>query len=231
MLRFLVLTVMPDMVRAFFSDGVVGRGIAEGLVSVEVKNLRDFSPNTRVDDAPFGGGAGMVMAVPPLIGGIAWFKERAPEARVVLLCPQGVPFTQARARRFADEGGDWILVCGRYEGIDERVRQKLVDEEISIGDFVLSGAEPAAACLIDAACRLVPGVLGNQESVRQESFEQGLLEYPQYTRPREVLGLEVPEVLLSGDHARIAAWRREQAIRRTRARRPDLLPKGEREDG
>lgn len=223
MLRFLVLTVMPDMVRAFFSDGVAARGIAQGLVAVEVHNLRDFSPNTRVDDAPYGGGAGMVMAAPPIVAGIAHLKEIAPGARTVLLCPQGARFTQARARRFAEEGGDWILLCGRYEGVDERVREKLVDEELSVGDFVLSGAEPAAACVIDAACRLVPGVLGNEESVREESFEAGLLEYPQYTRPREILGLQVPEVLLSGDHARIAAWRREEALRRTRERRPDLL--------
>jgi len=191
---------------------------------VQVTDIRDFAEGKHrvTDDVPYGGGAGMVMKPEPLVKAIEAAKQRRPSARVILMSPQGARFDQARAQALVRDG-ELILVCGRYEGVDERVLG-WIDEELSVGDFVLTGGELAALAVIDAAARLVPGVLGNDLSPQSESFAgEGLLEGPQYTRPPEFRGLKVPEVLLSGDHAKIAQWRREQALSRTRERRPDLL--------
>jgi tRNA (guanine37-N1)-methyltransferase len=220
-----VLTLFPRMVAAPLEESILGKAAGKGLLRVKVTDVRDFAPGKHrvTDDVPYGGGAGMVMKPEPLVAAIEAAKEREPRARVVLLSPQGVPFEQGKAEELARHGA-LVLVCGRYEGVDERVL-RWVDEEISLGDFVLNGGEVAALALIEAMARLVPGVLGNALSAHSESFSggDGLLEGPQYTRPPEFRGLPVPEVLLSGDHEKIARWRKEQAVARTRERRPDLL--------
>jgi tRNA (guanine37-N1)-methyltransferase len=220
-----VLTLFPRMVAAPLEESILGKAAGKGLLRVKVTDIRDFAQGKHrvTDDVPYGGGAGMVMKPEPLVAAIEAAKEREPRARVVLLSPQGVPFEQGKAEELARHGA-LVLVCGRYEGVDERVL-RWVDEEISLGDFVLNGGEVAALALIEAMARLVPGVLGNALSAHSESFSggDGLLEGPQYTRPPEFRGLPVPEVLLSGDHEKIARWRKEQAVARTRERRPDLL--------
>jgi tRNA (guanine37-N1)-methyltransferase len=220
-----VLTLFPRMVAAPLEESILGKAAGKGLLRVKVTDIRDFAPGKHrvTDDVPYGGGAGMVMKPEPLVAAIEAAKEREPRARVVLLSPQGAPFEQRKAEELAGHGA-LVLVCGRYEGVDERVL-RWVDEEISLGDFVLNGGEVAALALIEAMARLVPGVLGNALSAHAESFSggDGLLEGPQYTRPPEFRGLRVPEVLLSGDHEKIARWRKEQAVARTRERRPDLL--------
>ncbi|MFB6263808.1 MAG: tRNA (guanosine(37)-N1)-methyltransferase TrmD, partial [Bradymonadaceae bacterium] len=195
----------------------------DSALSVEVIDIRDFAADAHrtTDDSPYGGGAGMVMKPGPLVRAIEYAREDRPDAPRILLTPQGEPFEQSTARELSEESG-MILVCGRYEGVDERVREGWIDREISLGDFVLSGGETAAMAVLEAVARLVPGVLGNEASLDEESFADGRLEYPQYTRPRSFRGREVPEVLLSGDHGRIAEWRREQSRRRTLNRRPDL---------
>lgn len=215
-----VLTLHPEMVRGPLLGSVLGRAADAGLLRIGVHDIRDhgLGRHRSVDDAPFGGGAGMVMRVDVVAASLA--TVRRPDSYVVLLGPAGRPFVQAEARRLATLT-HLVLICGHYEGIDARI-ESLIDEEISLGDFVLTGGEIAACAVADAVCRLVPGVLGNERSAEDESFSHGLLEYPQYTRPREWNGQEVPEVLLSGHHARIERWRREQAEERTRARRPDL---------
>jgi tRNA (guanine37-N1)-methyltransferase len=220
-----VLTLCPRLIAAPLEESILGKAREKGLLRVKVTDIRDFAEGKHhvTDDVPYGGGAGMVMKPEPLVAAIEAAKEREPSARVVLLSPQGAPFGQRKAEELATQGA-LVLVCGRYEGVDERVL-RWVDEEISIGDFVLTGGEVAALALIDAMARLVPGVLGNALSAQAESFSggDGLLEGPQYTRPPEFRGMRVPEVLLSGDHEKIARWRREQAVARTRERRPDLL--------
>jgi len=219
-----VLTLFPRMVRGPLEESIVGKAIERGLLRARVRDIRDYATDKHrtTDDTPYGGGAGMVMKPEPVVAAIeAARAAMGGQARVILLDPQGRPFTQAVARELY-EVGRLILVCGRYEGFDERIRA-FVDDEISLGDFVLTGGELAALCVVDATARLVPGVLGNEASAGAESFEEGLLEYPQYTRPPEFRGMKVPEVLLSGDHARIARWRRQQALLRTRERRPDLF--------
>jgi tRNA (guanine37-N1)-methyltransferase len=219
-----VLTLFPRMIEAPLEESILGKARAAGLLRVTVTDIRSFAEGKHrvTDDVPYGGGAGMVMKPEPLVAAIEAAKAREPSARVLLLSPQGRRFDQRAAQELVAQG-NLILVCGRYEGVDERVL-KFVDEEISLGDFVLTGGEFAALAVIDAAARLVPGVLGNADSAASESFSgEGLLEGPQYTRPPEFRGLKVPDVLLSGDHAKIAAWRREQALLRTRDRRPDLL--------
>ena len=224
MLSVEVLTLFPRMIAAPLEESILGKARAAGLLRVDVTDIREFAEGKHrvTDDVPYGGGAGMVMKPEPLVAAIEAAKARQPSARVILMSPQGARFTQEKAQELSGRES-LILVCGRYEGVDERVL-KFVDEEISLGDFVLTGGEFAALAVIDAAARLLPGVLGNAESAVQESFSgEGLLEGPQYTRPPEFRGLRVPEVLLSGDHARIAGWRREQAMARTRERRPDLL--------
>jgi tRNA (guanine37-N1)-methyltransferase len=219
-----VLTLFPRMVRAPLEESILGKALVKGLLRVEVTDIRDYAEGKHrvTDDVPYGGGAGMVMKPEPLVAAIEAARQRQPGARVVLLSPQGAPLAQGKAQEMAGRGA-LVLVCGRYEGVDERVLG-WVDEEISLGDFVLNGGEIAALAVIEAVARLVPGVLGNELSAQAESFSaEGLLEGPQYTRPPEFRGLKVPEVLLSGDHGKIARWRKEQAVARTRERRPDLL--------
>jgi tRNA (guanine37-N1)-methyltransferase len=224
-MRFDVITIFPRMVEAGLAEGVVGRARERGLIDVKVRNLRDFTTDRHhvVDDVPFGGGPGMVMKPEPFFAAMeAVAAERGKPGSVVMLSPAGRPFTQAEAGRFAGRS-HLVLLCGRYEGIDERVRERWVTDEVSIGDYVLSGGEVPALVVIDAVSRLVPGVVGDEQSVEGDSFVRGLLDYPHYTRPAEYAGQQVPEVLLSGHHAEIRRWRRQQALRRTWERRPDLL--------
>ena len=228
-MRIDLLTLFPEAVEPLLACSIVGRARAAGIVSIRCTNIRDFATDRHqsVDDRPFGGGPGMIMMCGPLFDAVAKVEREDPRPAVrILLTPQGARFTQSMARELA--GLERLLViCGHYEGFDERIREGLKPREISIGDYVLSGGEPAAMVLVDAVVRLLPGALGDEESIEHESFSDGLLEYPQYTRPREFCGLNVPEVLLSGDHARIEQWRREQSLRRTRERRPDLIEKGQ----
>ena len=225
MTRIDVITIFPKMVEAGLTEGVVGRARTAGLLDIVVHNLRDFTTDKHhvVDDVPFGGGPGMVMKPEPFFAALAAIGERrgTPDA-VVMLTPAGGRFTQDVARRLA-KVNHLVLLCGRYEGIDERVREALATEEISIGDYVLSGGEIPALAVIDAVARLVPGVVGDDQSVEADSFTRGLLDYPHYTRPAEFDGRTVPEVLLSGHHGEIRRWRRETALQRTVDRRPDLL--------
>ncbi|MBK7972512.1 MAG: tRNA (guanosine(37)-N1)-methyltransferase TrmD [Deltaproteobacteria bacterium] len=224
-MRFDVLTLFPGLFPPYLDQGVLGRGIRDGLVSVEIHDIRDEGEGKHrtVDDVPFGGGAGMVMKPGPIVRWIRRLEtDGARHTRVVLLSPQGPRLTNETAMRLAGEDRI-ILVCGRYEGIDDRVREHFVDEEVSIGDYVLTGGELPALVLLDVVSRFVPGVVGNDESVRSDSLYDGLLKYPQYTQPRDFEGIGVPDVLLSGDHGRIAAWRREATLRRTASLRPDLL--------
>lgn len=215
------MTIFPEFFEVPLSVSVVGRAIHAGRLEAALVDLRDFGSGAhrQVDDAPYGGGAGMVMMVEPLAAALGTL----PDARKVLLTPGGEVLSQETLARWSALD-HLALVCGRYEGIDERVAEHLVDEQVSLGDFVLAGGEAAALAIVEGVARLLPGVLGNPESLRRESFSDGLLEEPQYTRPAEFRGWKVPEVLLSGDHARIEAWRHEQRRRRTRQRRPDLLP-------
>jgi len=220
-----VITIFPRMVEAGLAEGVVGRARTSGLLDIVVHNLRDYTTDKHhvVDDVPFGGGPGMVMKPEPFFAALAAIRERrgTPDA-VVLLTPAGMPFTQAGARRLVARE-HIVLLCGRYEGIDERVREALATEELSIGDYVLSGGEIPALAVIDAVARLVPGVVGDQQSVAGDSFTRGLLDYPHYTRPAECEGRAVPGVLLSGHHGDIRRWRRNAALERTAERRPELL--------
>lgn len=218
-----VLTLFPAMLNGPLAESILGRAQAAGLLEVAVHNLRDWAEGRHqvTDDTPCGGGDGMVMKVEPIARALAALRERSPGARVLLMSPQGRPFRQAEARRLSREAG-LVFVCGRYEGFDERVRT-LVDEELSLGDFVLTGGEPAALAMIDAVARLLPGVLGAAGSAEHDSFSDGLLEYPQYTRPIDFAGMRVPDVLLSGNHQAVAAWRRREQLRRTLLRRPELL--------
>lgn len=216
-----VLTLFPEMFPGPLSAGVTGRGLATGLVRLKVHNLRDYTHDRhrQVDDVPYGGGAGMVLKPEPIFEAV---RAREGKGPVILLTPQGELLNQRLVRQLAGYD-DIYLICGRYEGVDERVATHLVDKEISIGDYVLTGGELPAMVVIDAVSRLVGGVLGSEESPKDESFDQHLLEYPHYTRPAEFEGHEVPEVLRSGHHAEIERWRRVQAAERTRRRRPDLL--------
>jgi len=216
-----VLTLFPEMFPGPLGAGVTGRGLASGLVTLRVHNLRDYTHDRhrQVDDVPYGGGAGMVLKPEPIFEAV---RARTGTGPVILLTPQGEVVNQGLVRELASHD-DLFLICGRYEGVDERVAAHLVDREISIGDYVLTGGELPAMVLIDAVSRLVTGVLGSEESPRDESFDQHLLEYPHYTRPAEFEGHPVPEVLRSGHHAEIERWRRAQAAERTRRRRPDLL--------
>ena len=224
-MRFDVVSLFPEMFRILSEEGVVGRALSRGLIELEVWNPRVFTddPHRTVDDRPYGGGPGMVMKPEPLIAAIEAAKQRhGGKVRTVYMSPQGAGLTHERIKAFS-EASSLILIAGRYEGIDERVIQTVVDEECSIGDYVLSGGELAAMVVIDAVARLVPGVLGHQESAMQDSFSGGLLDYPHYTRPECTQWGDVPPVLLSGDHAAIVRWRNKQALGRTWLRRPDLL--------
>jgi tRNA (guanine37-N1)-methyltransferase len=228
-MRVHVFCTLPDMLASPLEAGVIKRAQECGALEVLLHDLHALSPDPhhKVDDCPYGGGPGMVLRVDVVAHavesvfdiGAAELKERFP---FILLTPQGVPFDQEMARSLSGEQ-TLVFLCGRYEGVDERIREHLVGREISLGDYVLSGGETAAAVVIEAVARLLPGVLGNEESLQEESFARGLLEYPQYTRPAEFRGWEVPEVLTSGDHGNIKKWRDEQSRQRTRLRRPDLL--------
>jgi len=231
-LRIDILTLFCEMFDGFLAASIVGRAIGRGLVEVHRTNIRDFARDAygSVDDAPFGGGPGMVLMCQPIFDAVELVRQQAdPPGKVILLSPQGVPLNQAMVAELAEEPR-LILLAGHYEGFDERIRTGLADAEVSLGDFVLSGGEVAAMALIDAIVRVVPGALGKDASTKDESFSRGLLEYPQYTRPREYRGMKVPDVLLSGDHAKIAAWRAEHARLRTMQRRPDLWEKHKRRE-
>ncbi|MCL2198712.1 MAG: tRNA (guanosine(37)-N1)-methyltransferase TrmD [Defluviitaleaceae bacterium] len=223
-MTFHVLTLFPEMIREFATHSILGRAAKAGLVEVKPLNIRDFAINKhgQVDDAPYGGGAGMVMMAQPIFDAFSSLSTTQ-NTPVIYLSPQGHVLTQARAQQLSQEK-EIILICGHYEGLDERIIEEIVTEEISIGDYVLTGGEPAACVLIDAVSRLIPGVLGKEESHQNESFSQSnLLEHPHYTRPPIFRGREVPEILLSGHHGNIEKWRQEEAIRRTKSKRPDLL--------
>jgi tRNA (guanine37-N1)-methyltransferase len=230
MLRVDIITIFPDYFREAFDYGIIRRARAAGLVNIQAHDLRAWTVDKHhvVDDRPFGGGDGMVLKPEPIFAAVeslAGARRRdgiTAGKRVVLLSPQGRPFTQSLAAEFAD-GEQLVLICGRYEGVDERVAEALVTDEISIGDYVLSGGEPAALTVIDATVRLLPGALGSETSAANESFSDGLLDCPQYTRPPEFEGMRAPEVLLNGNHGEIARWRREAGLEKTKRNRPDLL--------
>ena len=226
MKQYFILTLFPEMVEQTLSHSIMGRAQKDGLISIKAVNIRDYTLNKQkhVDDDPYGGGAGMLMQGQPIYDAYQSIMPQAAGARVVYLTPQGRTFTQSIAEELAREES-LVFLCGHYEGIDERLIEEIVTDELSIGDFVLTGGELAAAAVIDAVSRLTPGVLGKEESFVDESFSDGLLEYPQYTRPPVFMGREVPEVLLSGHHENVAKWRREQALLRTAEKRPDLLAK------
>jgi tRNA (guanine37-N1)-methyltransferase len=220
-MRIAVVTLFPSFIETYVSEGVIGRGVERGLAEVEAIDIRDFTDDAyrTVDDVPFGGGAGMVLKAEPVARAI---DSCGKDNHRVMLAPSGRPFQQSDAERWS-KMASLVLVCGRYEGIDDRVQKDHIDETISIGDYVLSGGELAALVVLDCTLRLVPGFLGNDQSVMQESFTDGLLEHPHYTRPSDWRGTRVPDVLLSGHHARINAWRRQASLERTVAVRPDLL--------
>ena len=228
-MKFDVLTLFPDLFASLLKESILGRAVKGGIVDIKLVDIRSFArgPHRVTDDRPFGGGSGMVMKPGPICRALDALNQECSEgdsdkSTVILLTPQGKTFDQAQAWKLSNLKRI-VLVCGRYEGVDERIRTGYVDMEISIGDYVLSGGELGAMVVIDAVSRLLPGVLGCKQSIQEDSFQGGVLEYPQYTRPPDYRGWSVPEILLSGDHARIAQWRREQAIIRTAGRRPELL--------
>jgi tRNA (guanine37-N1)-methyltransferase len=231
MLRFDIITIFPEFFREAIDCGIVRRARNAGLVEIIAHDLRQWTRDKHhvVDDRPFGGGDGMVLKPEPIFAGVealtgAARREDLPaNTRVVLLSAQGEVFTQALGKDLSQSESRIVLLCGRYEGVDERVSDALVTDEVSIGDYVLSGGEPAAMVMMDAVVRLLPGALGSETSAVYESFSEGLLDYPQYTRPPDFRGMKVPEVLLSGNHAEIARWRKEAALEKTRRKRPDLL--------
>lgn len=221
-----ILTLFPDMFAGPFDNSIIKRAREKGMLEIHLTNIRDFAHDKHriVDDYPFGGGSGMVMKPEPVFEAVEHVTAggKGSAARVILLCPQGRVFDQETAKRLAREA-HLVFICGHYEGIDERVRERIVDEELSIGDFVLTGGEIPAMVVVDAISRLIPGVLGDEESFIHDSFYDGILEHPQYTRPREFEGMPVPEVLLNGNHEKIRLWRRKMSLQRTMERRPDLL--------
>ncbi|MBN1849032.1 MAG: tRNA (guanosine(37)-N1)-methyltransferase TrmD [Deltaproteobacteria bacterium] len=225
-MKFDILTLFPQMFPPFYQEGVLGRAIKKGLVDINLINIRSFArgPHKVTDDRPYGGGNGMVMKPGPVHRAIKSIERIKGPSMVILLTPQGQTFDQSIAWDLS-KLDQLIIVCGRYEGVDERIRAGYIDREISIGDYILSGGELGAMVIVDAVSRLIPGVLGGERSNLEDSFEQGLIEYPHYTRPRIFEGMEVPNVLLSGDHEKIRLWRRKESLKRTRDRRPDLLAK------
>lgn len=223
-MKFDVLTLFPEMLTAYLQQGVLGRAVKRGLVDVNLINIRDFAKGTHktTDDRPYGGGEGMVMKPGPIYRALKSVDRVDGRSPVILLSPQGKLFDQS----IAWEMSGWdqlILVCGRYEGVDERIKLTCIDMELSIGDYILSGGELGAMVIVDAVSRLIPGVLGGERSNLEDSFEDGLLEYPQYTRPRVFQDKEVPEILLSGNHEKIRVWRKKESLKRTLEKRPDLL--------
>jgi tRNA (guanine37-N1)-methyltransferase len=227
-MRFDILTLFPGLFSSFLKESILGRSLERGLVDIRLVPIRSFArgPHRVTDDRPFGGGDGMVMKPGPVARALDSVERVGGESLVILLTPQGKTLDQGTAWELSKRD-QLILGCGRYEGVDERIRTTLVDRELSIGDYVLSGGELAAMVLTDTVSRLVPGVLGGERSTLEDSFQDGLLEYPQYTRPRVFNGVEVPPVLLSGDHERIRLWRRRQSLKRTLQRRPDLIREAE----
>ena len=224
-MKFFVLTLFPDMVMQGLNTSIIGRAVQKDLLSIEAVNIRDFTldKHKKVDDYPYGGGAGMVMQAQPIYDAWKSVIDRVKgSVRTIYLTPQGKTFVQADAKKLASEE-NIILLCGHYEGVDERVLEEIVTDYMSIGDFVLTGGELPAMVIVDAISRMVPGVLSNGDSKETESFENNLLEYPQYSRPEEWKGKKVPPILLSGDHAKVDVWRHEQSLLRTKQRRPDLL--------
>ena len=224
-MNFYVLTLFPEMIQEAVMTSITGRAITDEKISVKAINIRDYADNDygQIDDYPYGGGAGMVMQAPPIYDAYQDIvKELGYKPRVIYMTPQGKTYKQADVKSFAEEK-DIVILCGHYEGVDERVLEEIVTDNISIGDYVLTGGELPALVVIDSITRLVPGVLNNEESASFESFEDGLLEHPQYTRPAEFNGKEVPEILLSGNHAKIDEYRRQESLKRTYERRPDLL--------
>ena len=228
-LRFDIVSIFPGMFVSPFGDSIIQRAREAGLLDIHVHDLRDYSLNKhrKVDDSPFGGGVGMVMNVEPIARAIAAVKKEVPETRTILLSPGGKPLDQEKAWELS-RLTSLTLICGRYEGVDERVRLHYVDEEVSIGDYVLTGGELPAMVLVETVSRLLPGVLGDPESVVEESFHNDLLEYPQYTRPRDYEGYKVPEILVSGDPKKIHDWQKSEALKKTMQVRPDLLEKNKR---
>ncbi|WP_136606850.1 tRNA (guanosine(37)-N1)-methyltransferase TrmD [Paenibacillus dokdonensis] len=222
-----VLTLFPEMMDGVFRSSILGKAQEKDIVSLNAVNFRDYSGNkhSTVDDTPYGGGGGMVLKPDPIFSAVEDLLSQTSAApRIILMCPQGETFTQQKAEELSAEE-HLIFICGHYEGYDERIREHLVTDELSIGDYVLTGGELPAMVVIDSVVRLLPGVLGNETSALTDSFSTGLLEYPHYTRPAEFRGWKVPDILLSGHHANIEIWRREQALKRTLQRRPDLLDK------
>ncbi len=222
-MKFNVLTIFPDMVRDVMSHSIMGRAQENGILEINCVDIRDFtnSKHKKVDDYPYGGGAGMVMQAQPIYDAYKSL-DISKDTRVIFVTPSGKTFNQDMAKEFC-ERSELVILCGHYEGIDERVIEEIVTDEISIGDYVLSGGELPACIIMDAVARLIPGVLNKEESFENESFENNLLEYPQYTRPPIFMGREVPEVLLSGHHANVAKWRHEKSVEKTKMVRPDLL--------
>lgn len=229
-MRIDILSLFPDMFTGPFGESIIKRAVAKGILDIHLMNFRDFATgrHKNVDDTPFGGGSGMVLKPEPMFKAVRFLKETTPytNRRVLLMSPEGSVFNQAKARELASYD-QLIFICGHYEGFDARITENLADEIISIGDFVLTGGELPAMMIVDAVARMLPGVLGSEESAPTDSFYNDLLEHPQYTRPREFEGLQVPEVLFSGDHAKIARWRREKSLEATLKHRPDLLAKAE----
>lgn len=224
-MKFYILTLFPEMVMQGLSTSIIGKAAKKGILTIEAVNIRDYTrdKHLKVDDYPYGGGAGMVMQAQPIFDAYQAIRDKiGHKPRTIYLTPQGPLFHQAMAKEMAGEEA-LVLLCGHYEGVDERVLEEIVTDYVSVGDYVLTGGELPAMVMVDAISRMVPGVLTNQESGETESLEGGLLEYPQYSRPREWMGREVPEVLMSGDHVKIQEWRREQSILRTKKHRPDLL--------
>jgi tRNA (guanine37-N1)-methyltransferase len=222
-----VITIFPEIFTSYLNESIMKRARDKGIIRLDVHNLRDFSEDRHrtVDDCPYGGGPGMVMKPEPLSRAVEHVKSDGVDTLTIMLTPQGRIFNQRVAEELSRERRRLLFLCGRYEGIDDRIRRLYADEELSIGDYVLTGGELPAVVIIDAAVRLVPGVVGEEESLREESFTWGILDYPHYTRPPEWRGLRIPEVLLSGNHKLIARWRRREALQRTLRRRPDLLEK------
>ena len=227
-MKITILTIFPEMFESVLNSSILGRAREQGLIEVECVDIRPFSTlkHKNTDDYPFGGGAGMVMLVQPIMDAMEAVTGENFSGKRIYMGPRGTTLTTAKARELAKEE-HLVLLCGHYEGVDQRALDACIDEEISIGDYILTGGELAAMVLTDCVSRFIPGVLGSGDSAEEESFSDGLLEYPQYTRPREFRGMEVPEILLSGDHAKIRAWRRLESLKATKRFRPDLLDKAE----
>ena len=227
-MKITILTIFPEMFESVLASSILGRAREQGLIEVECVDIRPFSTlkHKNTDDYPFGGGAGMVMLAQPIMDAMDAVTGENFSGKRIYMGPRGTTLTTAKARELAQEE-HLVLLCGHYEGVDQRALDACIDEEISIGDYILTGGELAAMVLTDCVSRFIPGVLGSGESAEEESFSDGLLEYPQYTRPREIRGMEVPEILLSGDHAKIRAWRRMESLKATKRFRPDLLEKAD----